>query len=196
MPFYAQEASTAELWNTINFYYRPESQARSCCGKLTSYFSSHCPQFLHMDKWISNTPCLGQDWATPQTQSRERTQFPFLLQLLATLSWFGALTVQILFPEWFIFFLWLNPITITIQFVNALRRSFSPLPSGHQRNQTTSHQNPKKSHGFIFQRSRDFHWGGRGSTPDSMLTNLVTDTPQPCSSGHFLTSQCHRLLLL
>lgn len=78
---------------------------------------------------------------------------------------------------WILFFLLLYPITITIQLVNALQRSFSSLPSGHQRNQKTSHQNPKKSHGFIFQRSRNCHWGGSGSTHYSMLANLVIDTP-------------------
>lgn len=139
----AQGASTAELWNKVNFYYRPESQERSCCGRLTSYFSSHCPQVPHMDKLrVSNIPSLGQDWATPQSPEQGENRVPISTSIAGNSLLFG-LNCPDSFPL-ILFFLLLYPITITTQIVNALQRSFSSLPIGHQRNQKTSHQNPKK----------------------------------------------------
>lgn len=180
---------------SIYCYYRAESQARSCCGRLASYFSSHCPQFPHMNKlWISNTACLGQDWATPQSPEQAGNTSPISTSAAGNPLLFGLNCPDSL--PWILFFLLLYPTTITIQFMNALQRSSSSLPGGHQRNHKTSHQNSKKSHGFIFHGSRNCHWGGSGSTHDSMLTNLVIDTPYHVPLAISSPQQCHMLLLL
>lgn len=96
----AQGASTAELQSTVNFYYTAESQAGSCCGRLNSYFSSHCPVSPRGQALDFQHPLLGlrlSNTTEPRAGREHSSHFYFNCRQLSCL----ALTVQILFPESF-----------------------------------------------------------------------------------------------